>query len=51
MLKVRQERQLETQMEWQNGQDVFNWWIEEYKYNVKGQITIEEWMKSESEEV
>ena len=36
---------------WETGEDVFNWWIEEYKRNVKGQITIDEWLKAESEEV
>ena len=30
---------------WETGEDVFLWWIEEYKRNVKGQITIDEWMK------
>lgn len=25
---------------WKNGEDVFNWWIEEYKHNVKGQLSI-----------
>lgn len=47
MLKVRSARGLDIK-DWKNGQDVFDWWIEEYKYNVKGQITIDEWMKGES---
>lgn len=25
---------------WENGEDVFNWWIEEYKHNVKGQMSL-----------
>lgn len=31
---------------WENGEEVYNWWIQEYKHNVKGQITIDEWLKS-----
>lgn len=34
---------------WMNGQGVFDWWIEEYKHNVKGQMTIDEWLKAEEE--
>ena len=34
---------------WVDGQSVFDWWIEEYKYNTKGQISIDDWLK-ESEE-
>lgn len=30
--------------QWETGEDVFNWWIQEYKRNVKGQITIDEWI-------
>ena len=25
---------------WQNGEDVFNWWTEEYQHNVKGQLSL-----------
>lgn len=25
---------------WQSGEDVFNWWIEEYRHNVKGQMSL-----------
>ena len=25
---------------WQTGEDVFNWWIEKYKHDVKGQMTL-----------
>ena len=45
MLKFRKERGLDNKQGWKNGQDVFDWWIEEYKYNVKGQITIDEYLK------
>ena len=48
MLKVRRERKLTNKMSWENGQDVFDWWIEEYKHNVKGQMSIDEWMKGET---
>lgn len=48
MLKVRQEKGLKAKMAWRNGQDVFDWWAEEYKYNIKGQMTIDEWLKGES---
>lgn len=44
MLKVREARGLSDRQGWQNGDDVFNWWIEEYKHNVQGQMTIEEWI-------
>lgn len=26
--------------DWESGEDVFNWWIEEGKHNVKGQISM-----------
>lgn len=29
---------------WETGEDVFNWWMEEYKRNVKGQITMDEYL-------
>ena len=43
MLKERERRGLD--FKWHTGQEVFDWWIETYKHNVKGQITIDEWMK------
>ena len=30
---------------WKNGEDVFEWWMEEYKHNVKGQMNIFDFMK------
>lgn len=42
MLLVRKERNMTV--EWESGAEVFDWWIEEYKYNVKGQITMDEYM-------
>lgn len=47
MLKVRQDKGLKVK--WRTGQDVFDWWIETYKHEVKGQITIDEWLKEGSE--
>lgn len=44
MLKVRAERGLNNDIGWKNGEDVFSWWIEEYKHNVRGQMTIDEWI-------
>lgn len=44
MLKVRESRGLLDRKGWKSGEDVFSWWIEEYKYNVKGQMTITEWL-------
>ena len=38
MLKVRKEHGLENQ--WQNGEEVFAWWIEQYKHEVKGQYNL-----------
>ena len=32
---------------WVSGEDVFMWWIEEYKRNVRGQMTIGEWLNNE----
>ena len=46
MLKVREETGLRNREGWETGEDVFNWWAQEYKHNVKGQITIEEWLGS-----
>lgn len=45
MLSVRAEKGLENK--WENGQEVFDWWIEEYKHNVRGQITIDDFLKGE----
>ncbi len=33
--------------EWKNGEDVFNWWIEENKHNVKGQMTLADYKTDE----
>lgn len=46
MLKVRIEKGLGSDMEWNNGEDVFLWWIEEYKHNVKGQMSIEDFLQN-----
>ena len=45
MIIVRQQRgKLNA---WKNGQDVFDWWIEEYKHNVKGQMTLDDYFKED----
>lgn len=31
--------------EFETGEEVFEWWIEEYKHNVKGQMSIFDYMK------
>lgn len=40
MLEERKRRGLENRQAWENGTEVFNWWTEEYKHNVKGQMDI-----------
>ena len=41
MLRVRKESGLENKQAWENGEEVFNWWIQEYKHNVKGQLSFD----------
>ena len=48
MLIVRKQKELPAI--WQTGQEVFDWWIEEYKHNVKGQMTIEDWLSEKRNE-
>ena len=43
MLETRKQKGLT--FKWKTGKEVFDWWIEEYKHNVKGQITIEEYLR------
>ncbi len=38
MIEARKAK--EKKCEWETGEDVFNWWIEEYKHNVKGQYNL-----------
>lgn len=45
MLDVRRDKGLDAKMDWKNGDDVFNWWVEEYKYNVKGQMSLSDFME------
>lgn len=40
MLEERKRRGLKNKVGWENGTEVFNWWTEEYKHNVKGQMDI-----------
>lgn len=55
MLKVRlQDGKTNTDKygnNWQTGKDVYDWWIQEFKYNPKGQMTIMDYMgRSEEQE-
>lgn len=34
---------------WKDGESVFNWWIQEYRHNVKGQMTIDDILKEMEE--
>ena len=47
MLEERKRRGLKNRQAWENGIEVFNWWTEEYQHNVKGQITLDEWIGHE----
>ena len=38
MIEKRKEKGLETS--WKNGTDCFDWWIERYKHEVKGQLEL-----------
>lgn len=38
MLKVREEHGLKN--EWENGEEVFRWWIEQDKHEVRGQYSL-----------
>ena len=48
MIEARKQKGLAIKDGWHTGADVFDWWIEEYKHNVKGQMSIDEWMKGET---
>lgn len=39
MLKLRKDSK------WSSGQEVFDWWTERWKHEVKGQIDLEDWLK------
>lgn len=34
-----------SKTDWESGQDVFDWWTEKYKHEIKGQMTIEDAIK------
>lgn len=38
MIKERKKNGKKTK--WETGEEVFNWWLEEYKHNIKGQISL-----------
>lgn len=39
MIEERKKKGKETK--WENGEQVFDWWIEEYKFNTRGQIKFD----------
>ena len=39
MIEERKKRGKSCQ--WKNGQEVFDWWMEENKHNVKGQLELD----------
>ena len=47
MLMRLKEKGLEVNSQWKDGESIFNWWIEEYKHNVKGQMSIDDFMEEE----
>ena len=40
MCDVRESKGKTKTGQWTDGESVFNWWIEEYKHNVKGQLSL-----------
>ena len=51
MLKVRKahgKNGAYRESHWKTGRDVFDWWVEEFRQNVKGQMTIDEYLKGGS---
>ena len=37
---INEKKKRGLKIEWKTGKEVFDWWIEEYKHNVKGQLSI-----------
>ena len=37
------------QIKWESGEDVFNWWLETYKREVKGQMNITDYLEAADE--
>ena len=40
MCDLREAKGKHNTGKWADGESVFNWWIEEYKHNVKGQLSL-----------
>jgi hypothetical protein len=34
-----------SKMSWESGLDVFEWWIEKYKHEIKGQMNFSDFLK------
>ena len=53
MVKVRKENGKDDTAkygnQWESGEAVFNWWIEEYKHNTKGQMKISDYLEPDEE--
>ena len=45
MIDLYDDEKRAKRCDWKTGQDVFDWWTERWKNEVKGQMTIEDWMK------
>lgn len=49
MLIERKKEGKTTNPLWETGEDVFDWWIEKYRYNVKGQMSLEDFISGGDE--
>lgn len=38
-----------SKTDWESGQDVFDWWTEKWKHEIKGQMNLEDWLKESGE--
>lgn len=48
MIDLYDEEQKAKKSNWKSGQDVFDWWTERWKHEIKGQMDLEDWL-NESE--
>lgn len=45
MIDAYEEGEQKKHSSWKTGLDVFEWWVEEWKHEVKGQINFDDWLK------
>jgi phosphoadenosine phosphosulfate reductase len=45
MIDLYDDEKKAKRCDWKTGQDVFDWWTEKWKNEVKGQIDLENWLK------